>query len=161
MDLRLRALAATGSAVARRARDFQAADRLRAEIEAAGWKVVDAGTLYSLERAAPPTVEAGGVVRYGSSASVPSRLDEAPVGVASVVLVPTQATASPTATASPSCVAQSVAAEHQTYGSTWGRELIAFLATHPQVLQSGGFDSFGRLASFAAQQDHAACPEDL
>jgi len=76
-------------AVARRARDFQAADRLRAEIEAAGWKVIDAGTLYSLERAAPPTIEHDGVARYGTSRSVPSRLEDAPVGLASVVLVAT------------------------------------------------------------------------
>jgi hypothetical protein len=76
-------------AVARRARDWTSADALRDELLAAGWKVVDTGTLYDLERAAPPDVEHAGVVRYGSSASVPSRLEEAPIGVASVVLVAT------------------------------------------------------------------------
>jgi cysteinyl-tRNA synthetase len=80
---------ADARAAARRARDWATADGLRARIEAAGWKVRDAGTLYDLERAAPPDVEAGGVVRYGSSASVPSRLDDAPVGLATVVMVAT------------------------------------------------------------------------
>ena len=45
--------------------------------------------MYDLERAAPPDVAEGDAVRYGSSASVPSRLDEPPTGVASVVLVAT------------------------------------------------------------------------
>jgi len=76
-------------ATARRARDWATADALRDELLGAGWKVVDTGTLYDLERAAPPDVDEGERVRYGSSASVPSRLDEAPVGVASVILVAT------------------------------------------------------------------------
>jgi hypothetical protein len=80
---------AEARAAARRERDWPTADRLRGEIEAAGWKVIDAATLYTLERAAPPDVIHGGVARYGSSASVPSRLGEAPVGVASVVMVAT------------------------------------------------------------------------
>ena len=72
---------------ARRARDWATADGLKAELEAAGWRVIDAASLYTLERAAPPDVEVAGTVRYGASASVPSRLDEAPVGVATVVMV--------------------------------------------------------------------------
>lgn len=76
-------------AAARRAQDWATADALRAEIEAAGWKVLDAASLYSLERAAAPDLVEAGVIRYGTSASVPSRLDEAPVGVASLVLVAT------------------------------------------------------------------------
>lgn len=74
---------------ARRARDWATADDLRARIEDAGWRVIDAGTLYSLERAAPPDALEDGVPRYGSSRSVPSRLDEPATGVASVVLVAT------------------------------------------------------------------------
>ena len=74
---------------ARRERDWATADRLKGELEAAGWKVIDAASLYTLERAAPPDVEVGGSVRYGSTASVPSRLDDAPVGVATVVIVAT------------------------------------------------------------------------
>lgn len=74
---------------ARRARDWPTADRLKDELETAGWKVVDAASLYTLERAAPPDVEVAGSVRYGSTASVPSRLDDAPVGVATVVIVAT------------------------------------------------------------------------
>ena len=84
----VRALA-DARATARRARDWATADDLRARIEAAGWKVIDTGTLYDLERLAPPDIEDRGVVRYGTSASVPSRLDDAPVGVATVVLVAT------------------------------------------------------------------------
>jgi len=74
---------------ARQARDWPEADRLRGEIEAAGWRVVDRGTDFSLSPANPPDVLDDGHVRYGSSASVPSRLAEAPVGVASVVVVAT------------------------------------------------------------------------
>jgi len=74
---------------ARQARDWPEADRLRAEIEAAGWKIADRGTDFALTPAAAPDVGEGSAVRYGSSTSVPSRLDEAPVGVASVVLAAT------------------------------------------------------------------------
>jgi hypothetical protein len=80
---------AEARSAARRARDWTTADELKTRIEAAGWRVIDAASLYTLERAAPPDVDEGGVVRYGSSGSVPSRLDETPVGVASVVLVAT------------------------------------------------------------------------
>jgi len=78
---------ADARAAARRLRDWAAADRLKAEIEAAGWKVIDSGTMYDLERAAAPDVNVDGIDRYGSSATVPSRLDEAPVGTASLVLI--------------------------------------------------------------------------
>ena len=77
---------AEARADARRARDWTTADTLLARIQAAGWRVIDAGTLYSLERVAPADVEVDGVIRYGASTSVPSRLDEAPTGVATVVL---------------------------------------------------------------------------
>jgi hypothetical protein len=84
----IRALA-DARAVSRRERDFETADALRAEIEAAGWRVVDAASLYSLERAAPADVVGDGVQHYGSSLSVPSRLDDPAAGVASVVIVAT------------------------------------------------------------------------
>jgi hypothetical protein len=80
---------AEARAAARRARDWVTADTLRAQIEAAGWKVLDAGTLYDLERAVPADVVEGGFVRYGSSTAVPSRLLEPASGVASVVMVAT------------------------------------------------------------------------
>jgi hypothetical protein len=70
--------AARARSAARAARDWPRADTLRAEIEAAGWKVEDAGTAFRLEPAAPPTVEDGGVVRYGASLAVPSVVDEPP-----------------------------------------------------------------------------------
>ena len=81
--------AAHARARAREVRDWPEADRLRGEIEGAGWKIVDRGTDFALTPAQAPDVVDAGRVRYGSSASVPSRLDEAPVGVASVVLVAT------------------------------------------------------------------------
>ena len=46
--------AAHARAAARAAQDWSEADRLRAEIEAAGWKVVDRGTDFALSPAAPP-----------------------------------------------------------------------------------------------------------
>lgn len=81
--------AAHDRARAREARDWAEADRLRGEIEAAGWRIVDRGTDFALSPAAPPDVEEGERVRYGASANVPSRLDEPPAGIATVVLVAT------------------------------------------------------------------------
>ena len=74
-------------AAARAARDWPEADRLRAEIEAAGWRVVDHGTRFELRpAAAPDVVDATGRVRYGSSASVPSRLTEPDRSPVTVIL---------------------------------------------------------------------------
>jgi cysteinyl-tRNA synthetase len=81
--------AAHARARAREAKDWAEADRLRGEIEAAGWKIVDRGTDFALEPAAPPDLAEGDRVRYGSSSSVPSLLGEAAVGVATVVLIAT------------------------------------------------------------------------
>jgi GT2 family glycosyltransferase len=74
-------------AEARAARDWLAADSLRAEIEAAGWKVIDQGLRFRLEPMHPPDVLDAGRVRYGSSDAVPSRLDEPPTALASVVVL--------------------------------------------------------------------------
>ena len=74
-------------AEARAARDWAAADVLRGEIEAAGWKVIDQGLRFRLEAAHPPDLEVGGRTRYGSSESVPSRLHEPPTALATVVLL--------------------------------------------------------------------------
>src|SRR5436190_23645285 len=81
--------AAHARSAARVARDWPEADRLRAEIEAAGWKVVDRGTDFALEPAHPPTLEGAGVVRYGASRDVPSRLDEPASEVATAATVAT------------------------------------------------------------------------
>ena len=81
------AAAAEARARARARRDWAEADRLKGELEAAGWRVVDAGLGYSLRPVAPPDVVIDGRVLYGSSASIPSRLDAAPVGRAGVVVV--------------------------------------------------------------------------
>jgi hypothetical protein len=72
---------------ARATHDWVRADGLRAEIEAAGWKVIDRGTAFRLEPAAPPTVEDEGVVRYGAASAVPSVLEEPPSSRFSVELV--------------------------------------------------------------------------
>ncbi len=72
---------------ARRAHDWATADRIKAELAAAGWRVVDAATLYSLERLPPPVAEVDGELRYGTSEAVPSRLDEPVIAPATVVLV--------------------------------------------------------------------------
>ncbi len=66
--------AAHDRARARAARDWDLADRLRGEIEAAGWTIVDRGTDFALSPAAPPDVDEGARVRYGASRNVPSRL---------------------------------------------------------------------------------------
>ena len=79
--------AAHDRAQARAARDWAEADRLRDEIEAAGWKIADRGTDFALTPANPPDLEGGGRVRYGASGSVPSRLDDAPVALVSVVVI--------------------------------------------------------------------------
>jgi Glycosyl transferase family 2 len=81
--------AAHARARAREERDWPEADRLRGEIEAAGWKIVDRGTDFALSPAAPPDLAEGTRVRYGASSSVPSRLQEAPVGSATMVLIAT------------------------------------------------------------------------
>ena len=60
---------AEARAAARRARDWTAADRLKGDIEAAGWKVIDSGTMYDLLRAAAPDVNVDGTDRYGSEQS--------------------------------------------------------------------------------------------
>jgi hypothetical protein len=78
---------------ARAARDWATADRLRDEIEAAGWRVVDAGTAFRLEPASPQDVEVGGEIRYGRSDAVPSLLDEPASGTATVVIVASPETA--------------------------------------------------------------------
>jgi hypothetical protein len=89
---------ASARRLARVERDWAEADRLKAEIEAAGWRVIDQRTTYRLRRAVPPDVAAGGVVRYGSSASVPSRLEEPAEGSATVVVVPADDGRSPART---------------------------------------------------------------
>jgi hypothetical protein len=81
--------AAHARSAARLARDWAEADRIRAEIEAAGWKVVDRGTDFALQPARPATTDDDSGVRYGASQDVPARFDEPPVGGATVVLVAT------------------------------------------------------------------------
>ena len=81
--------AAHARAAARADRDWPEADRLRGEIEAAGWRIADRGTDFALTPAAPPDLDDGERVRYGASRSVPSRLEEPSTGLATVVLIAT------------------------------------------------------------------------
>ncbi len=74
---------------ARVAGDWAEADRLRDVIEAAGWRVADRGTDFSLTPAMPADVIDGERVLYGSSAAVPSRFEEPASGLATVVLIAT------------------------------------------------------------------------
>ena len=61
---------------ARARQDWPRADALKAQIEAAGWRVVDRGSRTSISPAAPATVEVDGEVRYGAASAVPSLLTE-------------------------------------------------------------------------------------
>ena len=81
--------AAHDRAKARDAHEWPEADRLREEIEAAGWKIVDRGTDFALSPATPPDIAEGERIQYGSSQNVPSRFDEPSTGVATVVLLAT------------------------------------------------------------------------
>jgi cysteinyl-tRNA synthetase len=81
--------AAHDRARARAERDWAEADRLRDLIEDAGWRIADRGTDFALTPANPPTLAAEGIVRYGASTDVPSRLDEPATAAATVVLVAT------------------------------------------------------------------------
>jgi GT2 family glycosyltransferase len=74
---------------ARIARDWARADALRADIESAGWTVVDRGVDFDLAPAHPPDLVADGIVRHGSSESVPSRLAEPATAPATVIVTAT------------------------------------------------------------------------
>jgi cysteinyl-tRNA synthetase len=81
--------AAHERARARAERNWAEADRLRAQIEDAGWTIADRGTDFALTPASPSTVEEGGVVRFGSSGEVPSLAARPATGAATVILVAT------------------------------------------------------------------------
>jgi Glycosyl transferase family 2 len=81
--------AAHDRARARAEHDWALADRLRSEIEAAGWTIVDRGTDFALSPSAPPDVDEGTRVRYGATRNVPARFDEPATGLATVVLIAT------------------------------------------------------------------------
>jgi cysteinyl-tRNA synthetase len=82
--------AAHARSQARADRDWARADELRAEIEAAGWKIVDRGTDFALSPVAAPDVEDEDRTRYGSARSVPSLLDAPSTGAATIVLLATE-----------------------------------------------------------------------
>ncbi|MBI2763455.1 MAG: glycosyltransferase [Chloroflexi bacterium] len=86
--------AAHARSAARATRQWGEADRLRDEIVAAGWRVIDSGTNFRLEPASPPDAVDGDLVRYGRSAAVPSRMEEEATARATVLIVATDAPAS-------------------------------------------------------------------
>jgi hypothetical protein len=71
---------------ARGRQDWTSADALKAQIEAAGWRVIDRGNRTSVSPAAPPTLDVEGELRYGAATAVPSSLD-APATFAWTVIV--------------------------------------------------------------------------
>lgn len=72
---------------ARARRDWLRADELKAQIERAGWRVVDRGSRTSVSPATPPTVDVEGELRYGSAIDVPSVLEEPAAAGWTVVVV--------------------------------------------------------------------------
>ena len=72
---------------ARAAREWEQADALRAEIESAGWRVVDTGTDFALRPLRTADEIRDGILVHGSSAAVPTRLDEAATMAATVIVV--------------------------------------------------------------------------
>ena len=58
-------------------------------IEDGGWTVVDHGVDFDLRPLRPPDLVEEGIVRYGSSASVPSRLEETATVPATAIVVAT------------------------------------------------------------------------
>jgi hypothetical protein len=72
---------------ARAAGDWGTADGLRARIEEAGWRIVDAGPKYTLKPAHAADVVVAGLTLHGTPATVPSRLDEAATTAATVIVV--------------------------------------------------------------------------
>jgi hypothetical protein len=72
---------------ARARHDWPKADELKAQIEAAGWRVVDRGSRTSVSPAAPATVAVDGEVRYGAASAVPSLLAEPATAAWTVVVL--------------------------------------------------------------------------
>ena len=83
---------------ARQARDWRRADALKADIEAAGWRVVDKGPSFRLWPALPPDVEDLGRHCHGSPDSVPSREQEPDEPDATIVVMASPASTSLSAT---------------------------------------------------------------
>ncbi len=78
--------AAHARKAARLSHNFDAADRLKGEIEALGWRIVDRGVDFALAPLHPADVAEEGRTLYGWSGGVPSRLDEPAVAPATVIV---------------------------------------------------------------------------
>ena len=76
---------------ARTRQDWPRADAIKAQIEAAGWRIVDRGNRTSVSPAAPPAVQVDGELRYGSASAVESLLDEPATTAWTVVVVASEA----------------------------------------------------------------------
>lgn len=141
--------AAHARATARAAGAWDEADRLRAEIEAAGWKIADRGTDFALTPAAPPDVAEGERIRYGSSASVPSRWEEPPTGVATVVLI---------ATDWPDDLARALGGLRA--ASPDGTSVV-IVADGPSAEQAAALDGLEGAEASAARDGNAALPVEI
>ena len=76
---------------ARARRDWARADAIKAQIEAAGWRVVDRRGRSSVSQATPASVEADGEIHYGSAAGVASLLDQPATAAWTVAIVASEA----------------------------------------------------------------------
>ena len=74
-------------AIARLARDWSAADELKERIEAAGWRIVDAGADFTLVPERAPDIFVGERTLYGHPETVPSALDTPATSAATVIVV--------------------------------------------------------------------------
>jgi cysteinyl-tRNA synthetase len=141
--------AAHARAAARAAGQWDEADRLRTEIEAAGWKIADRGTDFALTPAAPPDVAEGERIRYGSSASVPARWDEPATGLATVVLI---------ATDWADDLARALAALHAT--SPDGTSVV-IVADGPSAEQAAALEELDRTMHAAAAKGPSELPIEI
>jgi len=76
---------------ARTRRDWARADAIKAQIEAAGWRVTDRRGRSSVNQIAPARVEADGEIRYGSAAGVESLLTAPATAAWTVAIVASEA----------------------------------------------------------------------
>lgn len=153
---------------ARLARDWAAADRLKAEIEAAGWRVVDRGVDFALLPATPPDRLVDGLLVHGSAASVPSRLEE-PSSTARTILIvlPTGGDPNPSAVTlePPADTSMVVAMAGAGACPVSGAEVVRLPAEAPAgALLSAGLRRLGgtvAIVAFGLDAGRRACQEPV
>jgi len=141
--------AAHARAAARAAGEWDEADRLRAQIEAAGWKIADRGTDFALTPAAPADIAEGERIRYGSSTSVPARWEDPAIGLATVVLI---------ATDWPEDLSRALAGLRA--GSSAGTSVV-IVADGPSAEQEAALDALEQAEGEAAGSGPVAVPVEI